>query len=196
MWTLQKEGEAQLGLSGIRKELQWAQQSYTKDSSIVSVPVVPDWRNISVCQGSSEGPHLPDQSLGLHCRQQWHISIPSGHLVLHQQHWEMCSYIYNKLTQQCVLLRDPKPGIATYDPSNGTALLLSAIVKTRSLTCYKPLTLKTLEKPMNCLYRPSPSHIHALDCNECSNSCTGISLWKTLACYFNFTDLIKQNPSL
>lgn len=40
IWTLQKKGGAQLSLSGIRNKIQWLQQSYTKDSSIVSVGVV------------------------------------------------------------------------------------------------------------------------------------------------------------
>lgn len=196
MWTLQKKGEAQLGLSGIRKELQWPQQSYTKDSSIVSVAVVLNWRSISVCQGSSEGPS-PSRSVSGAPFQTLHSDRFPYSALTAPRNVQLCGSLRRTYTALGVT-EGLKPGHFTHDPSSVTVLLLSPVV---SLTCYKPVTFKTFGKPRHFLFRSSLSLSQALDCNDCSNSCLwnihGCQLlWKTSAYYFNFTDLIKQNPSL
>lgn len=115
MWTLQKKGEAQLSLSGIRKEQEWPQQSYTKDSSIVSVAVVLNWRSISVCQGSSEGPspsrsvsgapfqtlhsdRFPYSALTAPCAALW---IPTTNLHSAGHHWRAQIRAFHTWSIQC-----------------------------------------------------------------------------------------------
>lgn len=65
MWSLQKKGEAQLDLGGIRKELQWPHR-VTQRTLLLSIAC---WRNISDCQGSSPSSSVagaPFQTAGTH----------------------------------------------------------------------------------------------------------------------------------
>lgn len=71
----------------------------------------------------------------------------------------MCSYIYNKFPQHCVLLKDSNPGISTQGPSRVNVLILSVTVQNQALACYKPLTCQTSEKYRNWFsaqIRPQP----------------------------------------
>lgn len=140
-----EKGRGTTGPSGIRKELQWPQQSYTKGSSIVPVP---DWGNISVCQGSAQGLTFQGRVWG--CISHSRDTFPSlwalgaaltapGNVQLHlqQTYWH------------CVLLQDSNPGISTLDPPNENALLFSAIPKHQVTNCYKPLAFKASAKALN-----------------------------------------------
>lgn len=133
------------------------------------------------------GPHLPGQCLGLHFRQQWHISI---HLSI----WcctnspKKCAVTFSANLHNTVLLQDSNPGISTLDPPNVNVLLFSAILKNQVTHLLQTTCLQNLSKGPE-LSVQIKSQPHAL-------GCIGISLWKTPACYFNSTELPKQNPSL
>lgn len=162
MWTLQKKGEAQLGLRGIRKELQWPQQSYTKDSSIVPVPAVLTGGTFLSIRALQRGPHLPGQCLGLHFRQQWHISIPLA-IWCCTNSPRKCAVTFTTDLHNTVLLQDSKPGISTRDPPNVNALLFSAIPKNQVTNSLQTTCLQNFSKATE-LSVQIKSQPHALGC--------------------------------
>lgn len=129
------------------------------------------------------GHHLPDQRLGLHFRQ---CTVTDFHtvraLVLYWQHKEMGSHRdpCNQLTPHCVTDGLRARHFHTWSIQCNCSSFAFHCKKNGSLISYKPVIFQTLEKPMNFLYRSVLSHVHALDCSDCSNSC----IWNIHGCQF------------
>lgn len=125
MWSLEKKGEAQLDLGGIRKELQWPHR-VTQRTLL-----------LSIAEGtflSARALHLPHQWLGLHFRQQGHISIQ------HQQHQGIAATFTPN--SHWVLLENPKPGISMCSIQWKWKCSALPLYKTRPPTSSKPSELQ------------------------------------------------------
>lgn len=90
-------------------------------------------------------PHLPGQCLGLHSRQQWHISIHLGIGAALTTPRNVQFHLQQTYTTLCVTA-GLNPGIPTLDPPNVNALLFSAIPKTRSPTVTNHLPSKLQQR--------------------------------------------------
>lgn len=164
MWTLQKKGAAQLGLVELGRsssDLSRVPQRTARLSQRLL-----SWLGEHFCvPGLFTGPHLPGPCLGPHFRQQWHISI---HLSI----WcctnspKKCAVTFTTNLHNAVCYCRTQTQAFPH-LIHAMKMFFSSLPfqKTRSLTCYKPLASKTSAKPLNCLCRPSPSHMPWLHWN-------------------------------
>lgn len=134
----------------------------TKDSSIVPVPAVLSGGTFLSIRALQRGPHLPGQCLGLHFRQQWHISIPLA-IWCCTNSPRKCAVTFTTDLHNTVLLQDSKPGISTRDPPNVNALLFSAIPKNQVTNSLQTTCLQNFSKATE-LSVQNKSQPHALGC--------------------------------